>query len=305
MLYDFIFTVDRLPEPGQVATILGDVEDPDAHRFPGGTAFNLAFGLGKLNEQVSVAHPVGYDFPGGAYERRLQEHSVGLEGLLIDTSCPSGYAYLFCAPDGATLCFSYPTKLSKRELSTSAFVSADIFILTPVPGPLHDQTIAYARQHTIPLAVCGIAEPAIWDLLPDLAVLSLNHHELRRLAAIGDAHTPDDVINQVPGVVYVTRGAAGCSVYEAGSHVGDVTAVSPQRVVDPSGAGDSFMAGALAGMRRGYTPLQAARIGATAASFVVEAYGCQTNVPTWPQIAERLYPHDRELADSIRHTDTL
>jgi len=69
------------------------------------------------------------------------------------------------------------------------------------------------------------------------------------------------------------RGAAGCRVFgpERGAAI-DVPA-SPVRAVDPTGAGDSFCGGLLAGLLHTGDLLQAAHYGVVSASFCVEAPG--------------------------------
>jgi len=58
-------------------------------------------------------------------------------------------------------------------------------------------------------------------------------------------------------------------------------------VADPTGAGDAYRAGFLTAYDSGYDPLTACRIGTTAASFVVERVGCQTNLPDWSRMKAR------------------
>jgi sugar/nucleoside kinase (ribokinase family) len=72
-------------------------------------------------------------------------------------------------------------------------------------------------------------------------------------------------------VVAFTHGARGCDVHVRGraTHVG----VHPAREVDPTGAGDVFAAGLLLALARGDDPVEAARLGAAAASIVVEGRG--------------------------------
>ncbi len=65
----------------------------------------------------------------------------------------------------------------------------------------------------------------------------------------------------------------------------------PRVVLDPTGAGDGFTAGFLAGLLRGATPEIGAQVGAVVASFVLEAVGCQTNLPGWEQTMARYREH--------------
>ena len=59
------------------------------------------------------------------------------------------------------------------------------------------------------------------------------------------------------------------------------------RVVDASGAGDAFNAGYIAGILRGHDTYTAVKLGCAAASFVIEQWGCQTNLPTWEAVMKR------------------
>jgi sugar/nucleoside kinase (ribokinase family) len=58
-------------------------------------------------------------------------------------------------------------------------------------------------------------------------------------------------------------------------------------VVDASGAGDAFNAGLIAAHLRGYDIYEAVKVGNATASYIVEEWGCQTNLPTWNQVLER------------------
>jgi sugar/nucleoside kinase (ribokinase family) len=80
----------------------------------------------------------------------------------------------------------------------------------------------------------------------------------------------DRLVAAVP-IVAFTHGKRGCEVIVRGktSRVG-VFATSE---VDPTGAGDTFAAGFFFGLARGDAPVDAARLGAAAASIVVEARG--------------------------------
>ena len=77
----------------------------------------------------------------------------------------------------------------------------------------------------------------------------------------------DALCDGVP-LVYLTRGAAGCLIFRRGMI--DRVGVFATGAVDPTGAGDTFAAGTLHALAEGATPVNAARVGAAAASVVVE-----------------------------------
>jgi 1D-myo-inositol 3-kinase len=88
----------------------------------------------------------------------------------------------------------------------------------------------------------------------------------------GQADLVDRLAAAVPVVVF-TRGASGCEVIAGGRRrrVG----VFPTHELDPTGAGDVFAAGFLLALARGDGPVEAARLGAAAASIAVEGRGIE------------------------------
>ncbi len=287
IVYDYIFCVDRLPEPGRTARILPQADQLQGQRFPGGSAFNIALGLAKLNERARLTHPVGRDFAGSDYEQTLAEVGVLLDGLLINNQRPSGVAYVFGAADGSTMCFTSLTELTDAQISAAALKDIDLVVLTPLSGPLHQQAHTFAQNEGIPLASCGIAEPELLTWLPQMAMLSINEYEMGLLSKIEGGLNPATLSQRMAGYLFITQGAEGCSVYHKGQQLAHIGAVPPRRVVDTTGAGDAFFAATLAAMRKGLDPVDAARIGVLSGSMVVEALGCQTNLPDWPAIVER------------------
>lgn len=73
----------------------------------------------------------------------------------------------------------------------------------------------------------------------------------------------------------VKKGGAGCEIHDAASgRVIAIPAVATD-AVDPTGAGDAFCGGFLAGIVAGNDLVRAARQGAVAASFAVERTGVE------------------------------
>jgi len=127
----------------------------------------------------------------------------------------------------------------------------------------------------------GVVPELFYKVLKNTTVLVLNHHELAHLNKVGFVSWK----TCGPKILIVTKGGRGCTVYtpEAESDVpGYKTAA-----VDASGAGDAFNAGFIAARLRNYAVYDAARVANAAASFIVEKWGCQTNLPTWEQVLKR------------------
>jgi sugar/nucleoside kinase (ribokinase family) len=74
-------------------------------------------------------------------------------------------------------------------------------------------------------------------------------------------------------IIVIKRGEGGQLLYDSTARTRWEIPAYPVRLVDPSGAGDAFCGGFLAGYRRTYDPLQAALYGNISASLVVEGMG--------------------------------
>ena len=87
-------------------------------------------------------------------------------------------------------------------------------------------------------------------------------------------------------IVVVKRGRLGQLVYDVpGKHRLEVPAY-PSRMADPTGAGDAFCGGFLAGYKRTYDPLQAGLYGNISASLKVEGSGAFYPLDVMPGLAE-------------------
>jgi len=87
-------------------------------------------------------------------------------------------------------------------------------------------------------------------------------------------------------IVVAKRGREGQAVLDVpGKHRWEVPAY-PARLADPTGAGDVYCGGFLAGLKKTYDPLQAALHGSVAASLAIEGTGALYALGVAPGLAE-------------------
>jgi sugar/nucleoside kinase (ribokinase family) len=86
--------------------------------------------------------------------------------------------------------------------------------------------------------------------------------------------------------IVVKRGGRGQLLYDSTTGAKWEISAYPARITDPSGAGDAFCGGFLAGYRRTYDPLQAVLHGNISASLVVEGSGPFYALDALPGLAE-------------------
>lgn len=124
----------------------------------------------------------------------------------------------------------------------------------------------------------GVVVPRRWEVEPEL----LRTVDAACISEDDYTQQPDlleRLLSAVP-VVAFTHGKAGCEVFVRGksTRVG----VYPTAERDPTGAGDVFSSAFFLALGRGAAPADAARLGAAAASIIVEARGGEA----FPRLAE-------------------
>lgn len=100
-------------------------------------------------------------------------------------------------------------------------------------------------------------------------------------------------------IIVIKRGEGGQLLYDSGSRKRWEIPAYPVEVVDPTGAGDAFCGGFLAGFRRTFDPVQAAVHGNISASLVIEGRGPFYAMDCLPSLAQArfdaLLPAVREV----------
>lgn len=128
--------------------------------------------------------------------------------------------------------------------------------------------------------------PAVFrELLRRSTYFFGNEAEILQARRFVRAASTEGLLTFVPFVI-ATRGSKGSTVYSRDGRM-PIPRARPTRVVDVTGAGDAYRAGFYAGLSRGLDLRRCGILGSTVASFVVEAKGPQTRLPTWPEALRR------------------
>ena len=88
-------------------------------------------------------------------------------------------------------------------------------------------------------------------------------------------------------VLITTLGKKGSIIATPDGKVIRIRPCRPKKVVDPTGAGDAYRAGFLAGFERGYNLKTCGQMGSVAAAYCIEQQGTQVHAFTRKQFAAR------------------
>jgi sugar/nucleoside kinase (ribokinase family) len=177
------------------------------------------------------------------------------------------------------------------------YLDATTAHLCPIDYLTHTLLPAVLRQGgftTVTLDPAAVTmSPTFWDDIPalvtGLTAFLPNETEIRTLfhGRCTDLWQMMEAIADYGcEVVVVKRGEQGQWLYDPATHSHWEIPAYPSRVTDPTGAGDSFCGGFLAGYRQSYDPVQAALFGSISASLTIEGSGFFYALDALPGLAQ-------------------
>jgi nucleoside kinase len=287
---DSILWVSHSPVVGETALLW---TLPETFSF-GGCGANVAVALARLGFKAGVAMVLGDDSAGDDYVRYLTGSGIDVRNVIRLPHEKSSRSYLFLNPDGQCQNFFFPGAADawQDHLVLDHLDQYRLALVTVGPFHYNRQFIQAVKQAGVPLAWVLRADSHAYppDMLGDFLSAStyilMNHIEAEYVTRTLGFSAISQGLSATTRAIIVTHGSQGSQVYTAAGMT-PVQAVSVGAVIDPTGAGDGFTAGFLAGILRGASPEVSARLGAVVASFVLEAVGCQTNLPDWVQATAR------------------
>jgi adenosine kinase len=300
--YDYLmsfpgkFTEHFLPEHMDRLSLSFLVDTMDKRR--GGCAPNIAYTLALLGERPLLMATAGEDF--GEYRQWLD--AAGVDTSLVRQVSGKFTASFFCSTDQANnqiASFYTGAMADAGQLSFRGVAECGLAIISPNdPGAM----VQYAEECRT-LGIPYIFDPGqqcarmsgeeLKDGVVGAHMVICNDYEfelLRQKTGLRE----DDVLKQA-SVLVITRGEGGSSVYTSESRA-DVPAVTPRRIVDPTGVGDAYRGGLMKGIALGLPSQVCARMGSVAATYALEHLGGQSHAYTWREFRQRYEDHFGALA---------
>jgi fructokinase len=234
---------------------------------PGGSVFNIAVGLGRLQAPVGFFCKVSTDFFGELLVRSLLENSVRVD-YVIRKAGPTTLAFVSLPDEGVEPQYVFYANgavdrmLELEDLPARLPDEVDVLhfgsiSLVQEPGASSYERLMQRESGRRVISLDPNVRPSLipdreayrrrfesWVRRVDIVRLSLVD-----LAFLYPGRQPEAVIQEWmawgPGVVLLTLGAEGAQGYTSGGVVASVAGI-PTQVVDTVGAGDTFLAAGLA-----------------------------------------------------------
>ncbi len=256
------------------------VDELDVRR--GGVAANIAFGMGALGLSPILVGAVGSDF--ADYRSWLQRHGVDTESVHVSDRRHT--ARFVCTTDeeaNQIASFYAGAMQEARDIELGPVIDrvgpVDLVLVganDPEGMIRHTEECRYRR---IPFAADPSQQLArmhgdeIRLLIDGAAYLFTNEYE----AALIEQKTgwsTDEMLHHV-GTLITTMGPNGARIEQLGCDVIHVPTARETHRADPTGVGDAFRAGFLAGLGWDLSSLRCAQLGSLLATHVIETVGTQ------------------------------
>jgi len=302
MTFPGLFNEQILPERLESISLSFLVNSMSRQR--GGIAPNIAYTLAMLGEEPSLMATVGEDF---------SDYRDWLESKGIDTSnvqvVPGVFtASFFATTDlaNAQIASFYPGAMAyaAQQSLKSLQEKPDLVVISPNDPDAMKNFAAECRTLEIPYLydpsqqILRLSGEEILRDMEGAHFLFVNDYESGLI--IKKTGLSLDEILKIVNIVVVTRGDKGTSVYSEGKEL-NLPVVPPIQIVDPTGVGDAFRGGFLAGYSKGWSWDICGKMGALAATFCLEKKGTQNHSFRKDEFVSRFRKHfnDNGLLDDL------
>lgn len=293
MHYPGRFTESLLPDQLHRVSLSFLVDDLKVRR--GGCAANISFGMAILGATPVLLGAVGADFDD--YHSWLERHGVNCDFIKRFNDVQT--ARFVCTTDDemnqiATFYSGAMARAREIEVQPVARrLGAIEMVVISADDP--DAMLRHSeecRQRGYPFAadpsqqLARMPADQIMELVRGAAILLSNDYELGMLKS-KTGWSDDDIASSVHTRI-TTLGKHGVEIAERHQPVLQVPVVPEVSRVDPTGVGDAFRAGLMAGRHRGLTFERSAQLGALLATLVLETVGTQEYILDWSTASSRL-----------------
>ncbi len=248
---------------------------PGFAKVPAGAPLNLAAAAAALGLNAAFVSKVGDDPFGESIKQTFSRLGVDMSHVVSDKAARTGLAFVSVMPDGSRDFLFYfdpahDLALRTDELEAEWLSSTRVFhygSISLIAEPSRSATLDAARLARGGGAICSYdpnLRPRLWpsdDVMREGALLGFTSADIVKISAEEVAfmypEAPDEAaaINALlqdyerPRLVVVTDGPLGCRGYTRGGDFAQAPGFQV-KLVDATGAGDSFTAGLLAFLLR-------------------------------------------------------
>ena len=247
--------------------------------FCGGKGANQAICAAKLGAEVTMIGCVGNDANGQLALDNFKKYQVNIDSI-VKVNTATGIALIIVADNdneivvikGANACVDIEVVKQAKE----KIINADMVVMQlEIPIKTIDYVLDLCKENKIPVILNPAPyQPICDEMLEKVTYLTPNQVEVKQL--FGEEY--HKVLSNNPNKIIMTAGSAGV-YYHDGSLLQQLK-TSKVKVVDTTGAGDTFTGALAVALTNDYSLDQAINFAQKAAGIAIGKMGAQTAMPT-------------------------
>lgn len=261
----------------------------------GGNACNNAVGSSRMGMKAAFYSIIGDDDSGRRILEQIKKEKVSPEYVVVQKGKPTNYSVVLTFKTERTiLVYHYPRNYSLPKLAPSAW----LYLTSMGKGfeKIHRSLLSQLKFNGTKLAFNPgthqllAGKKALESVLKACSVLILNKEESLMILGQPSITPMKEIMKHLhalgPDIVVVTDGSNGA--YGFDGHRCYFMKVMPSKVVQRTGAGDSFSTGVVAALFHNRSLPEALQWGAANAASVIEHIGPQTGLLTKEKLIKRI-----------------
>lgn len=240
----------------------------------GGTAGGIAYNLGLLDSNPLLFATAGDDFD--AYANFLKNNGVDLGHLKILHEESTSLAMILTDQKNNQITAFHPGAMNGADSLSLKSIKGDFCVIAPTKPEAMARYVKECKELKIPyLYDPGMQLPRLSDEdliagIEGAEILIANDYEMGTIESRIMKH--ESRVLEKPKIKITTLGSEG-SIIKTKKEEIKIKAAKTKEVKDPTGAGDAYRSGFLAGYLRGFDLKVCGQMGSIASCYVVEKYG--------------------------------
>ncbi len=287
ILVDIRLKVDRFPKPDEEAEIL------EERVGVGGSAANVAIALRRLGLRSSLIAKIGLDSFGRIAVDHLLKYKVDISGLKVSINTSTGFSIVVIDGNGNIVLYSYKgasETLSENEISQDIISRANMIHIASIRPEIVSKVLNMVKEGKLVSwdpgrVISRMGIERLGNLISKVDILLANREEAEEMAHESDPERAARKLHDLGAKLVIVKLGAEGSLAVGNFGKIRIPRCPVEKVVDTTGAGDSFAAGLLAAIAKGYNVEDSLAIASAAASLKVMHLGSH-EVPSFDEVVD-------------------
>lgn len=286
-------TVDNLPESGKLELI------DKLELFTGGCATSSAIDMAKLGLDIAIIGKIGNDGFGKFMSNSLKDEKVNIEGLKVDYNIGTSASMVTVDSNGERSFLHYlgaNAEFVEEDINYNIIENSKIvFVAGTMLMPKFDgiQCAGFLKKAK-EMGKYTVLDTA-WDskgrwmnlLKPCMEYIDLFIPSIEEAEMLSGKKEPEEIadvfLSMGVKTAVIKLGKKGCFIKDQAGEKHYIPTYTKFKAVDTTGAGDSFVAGFLTGLTKGWNLYECGKFANAVGTQCVMAAGASTGIKSFEE----------------------